>query len=96
MRTLYYSPKEKTLIWIIGYTQIDHPNVVEVVKSLLKYAYDFIGITGCEMCDVKVDFIKESNRFKNMHIMYCEMERKDIPADTHVLENCENWWQWLK
>lgn len=95
-KDLYYFPKEKTFIWIIGYTQIDHPNVVEVVKELLKYTYEFIGITGCEMGDVKVDFIRESNRFKNMHIMYCDMEEKDIPKDTHVIKTITHWWQWLK
>ena len=89
----FYFVKEKMFIWILGYARFDRTNVVERITVMLEYSYQFVEIAQCELTDIHTYFVTDSNRYKYMDILYCYMNRDNIPVGTFVIENATmvNW-----
>lgn len=71
MSNLHYTPSDKTLFWIAGYTADGNTtSVTEMVKSLTENAQKFAEMVGCELKDVQTIFNTKPPRYQYMRVFF--------------------------
>ena len=95
MNNTYYSPSEKILFWIAGYTLMDNTNnVVEQIKSLSKDLSSFSTFAKVSPDKVNTFFCEESSHYKYMRVFYCET--KEVPEGVFKLDDDWTMIKWIK
>ena len=80
MENLFYSPSEKILFYVAGYT--DNTSNVKGIISMLQNNYlFFFGICGVKT--INTCLVEKSPRYKGMRVFYCTTDSP--PAEAHVL-----------
>lgn len=88
MDNLFYSPTENIIFQIVGYSAVDSTsNVNEIIERIRKEADEFAVISGVDYKDVRSDYIKVSQRYKNMRVYYAHA--KVVPDSAFVIGG--NW-----
>ncbi|RYC70714.1 hypothetical protein [Spirosoma sordidisoli] len=94
MENTYYSPAEKTLFWVAGYTgDLNTIQVSEQVKYLVTHGTTFAEYANVDMGEVRTDVVRVSRRYKNMRVFWTVTETP--PADAFEITNNWTMWNWL-
>lgn len=72
MKDLFYSPTEKTLFWIAGYT--DNSNHVKDIVSMLNNNYNYF-FKLCNNPQIRTDIINNSIRYKYCRYFWATVEK---------------------
>ena len=93
MNNLFYSPTENIIFQIVGYSAVDSTSAVhEIIERLKKEADEFSAIAGVEYKDVRSDYIKVSQRYKNMRVYYSHA--KVVPDSAFSISERWNFSKW--
>lgn len=68
MENLFYSPADKHLFYIAGYTD-NSANVKDII-SMYQSNYEFF-YKICGVKEIKTCFVEKSSRYKYMRVFYC-------------------------
>jgi hypothetical protein len=95
VKDLFYSPNEQLLFWVAGYTADGSTdNVLQMIKSLKKYAGLFAKEIGVKIDQVETYYVLKSRRYKYMRIFYAKVEPEKVGADVFTFLNSD--WTMLK
>ena len=73
MKNLHYTPKDKMLFWVAGYTADGNTgSVTQKVKSLLDNAQIFADKVRCKIEDVQTLYNSFPPRYQYMRVFYVE------------------------
>lgn len=71
----FYTPNDKMLFWVAGYTADGNTSsVVEMSRSLLENAQKFADKVGCKLEDVRTLFNSRPPRYQYMRVFYIKSE----------------------
>jgi hypothetical protein len=88
-QNLYYTPDDKMLFWVAGYTADDHTDsVVAKTEYLLENAQKFATKVGCKLDEVKTYYNNRPPRFQYMRVFYIKTESHKVDG---VFEWGEGW-----
>ncbi len=72
---LHYTPNDKMLFWVAGYTADGNTDsVTEIVRSLTGNAQAFAAFVGCEPDQVKTFYNTQPPRYQYMRVFYIQTE----------------------
>lgn len=77
MENLFYSPSEKILFYIAGYTD-DSRNVKDII-SMYQNNYNFF-YNICGIKTINTYFVYKSTRYQNMRVFFCTTENPPTDA----------------
>ncbi len=97
MTDLFYSPTDKRLFWVAGYTDNSY-NVREIITVLESNMNFFLKeVKFAKNTKVKTDYITKSRRYKSMRYFYIEnVELKDVPKDAFLLGEDWDMIKWIE
>lgn len=95
MDNLFYSPAEKILFWVAGYTD-NSDNVKEIIKMLAEKSLFFAKATRIFTKDVNTRVVLESSRYRDMRVFYAKCDNP--PADAFQINTANGWTmtKWLE
>lgn len=86
---LMYTPADKRLFWVAGYTADGNTSSVkEMVSSLLENAQLFANAAGCHVDDVKTYYNDRPPRYQYMRVFWIETE---TPPENMHFKWSEGW-----
>ena len=97
MRDLFYSPSEKILFLVIGYSAVDSTqevlSIIEYMKEDIKLILDVINV---HPSGIKTKQITKSQRYQGCRVYWTTV--KDIPREAFVISAENGWdmWKWLE
>ncbi len=97
MKDLFYSPTEKRLFWIAGYTD-NSCNVKEIISVLQNNTNFFLTQTKLpKNAQVKTDYITNSRRYKSMRYFWInDVEVENVPEEVFLLGNDWTMYKWIE
>jgi len=90
MKDLFYSPTEKRLFWIAGYTDNSYcvKSIVSTLQNNTKFFLKQVNLP--EKTQVNTDYITKSRRYKSMRYFWInELEPDRVPKEAFLLN--EDW-----
>lgn len=95
MKDLFYSPTEKLLFWVAGYTD-NTENVNKLVKMLDTLAMKFANKVLVKKSDVRTTFVTHSRRYKQMRVFYVKTDH--APKKAFSIGSDKGWTmnKWLE
>jgi len=96
MKELFYSPLDKNLFWIAGYTDNSYcvKNIISTLENNRNY---FLKQTDLpKNTQVNTDYITNSRRYKSMRYFWVkDIEPENVPKEAFIL-TAENDWTMYK
>ena len=90
MQNLFYTPLDKRLFWIAGYTADGNTNsVAQMCESLQDNAKKFAAVAGCDWEEVQTHYNDRPPRYQYMRIFFITTE---TPHKDAFICNAENGW----
>lgn len=96
MKDLFYSPLDKKLFWIAGYTDNSY-NVKEIISVLQNNLNFFLKqVKFPQNTQVNTEYITKSRRYKSMRYFWInDVEIEKVPKEAFIL-TAENDWSMYK
>lgn len=72
---LHYTPGDKKLFWVAGYTRDENTDSVhDKLTAIAEYAQQFANMVGCKIEDVKTLYNTAPPRYQYMRVFYVSAE----------------------
>lgn len=88
-----YTEQDNTLFWVAGYCKdLNTSNVNQKIESLKENALKFAAHCGIDISDVNTYEIRNSRRYKNMRVFYCnKFPKNNVPTNAYIYEEGNGW-----
>jgi hypothetical protein len=95
---LFYSETDKKLFYIAGYENSQFDAIRSIISTLENLYKHFVRITKVKNPVIKTFIVEESNRYKYMRVIYCDIDEAidTIPADAFRVGKDWNMLTWIK
>ncbi len=97
MKELFYSPSDKKLFYIAGYTDNSYcvKTIIASLSSQTKYFLKFVGFPDNTI--VRTDYITKSSRYKSMRYFWInDVDSEEIPEEAFVLNEDWDMYKWIE
>jgi len=94
---LYYSPNDKIVFWIAGYTADENTQlVVKKIDSLSDNAKKFAEKIGVDYTAVKTLLVSKSSRYLYNRVFFTEHPFDVLPQGCSSIGEHQNMWEMLQ